>query len=390
MPILEKLFCTESCKRANASSKNRGLLKFVTIMGVCLTFCVNMLGCAVFFYLHFETLYARILFGFYCYFLLVTAITYFRVCFSDPGYVEDKVPMIRSCSVCNKVKPVRSHHCSQCKRCVLKMDHHCPWVANCIGANNYSSFFQLLFVSSVTFTLSVAMFVVSLAQPQEQLGLQLGCIVPAVVVTVVFAFLVVKLLFFHVKLMRSNQTTIEFYENQFSRQMDKKFKPHFDVGARANVKQVLKYPILIILPFKMKSNLPMDGYYTFDPVTGRDYSDKKRESQTSVIDLDKIQQEFEEKSKESSDYIDQPQEVDLVQRSMVKSPDEMMERELKNVSRNEEPEEENETYQQAEEKKRKNIKRKKRTKDKTEERPEDKNNSNVQQGDIMMHRVKVE
>lgn len=93
------------------------------------------------------------------------------------------------CKKCQMVRPPRAHHCSICQRCVLKMgrfafnfleylviyvpydlfmthkhdsifvaDHHCPWVANCVGYNNYKSFFLLLFHGFVSSSLILSMW----------------------------------------------------------------------------------------------------------------------------------------------------------------------------------------------------------------------------------------
>lgn len=62
------------------------------------------------------------------------------------------------CRTCLISKPPRAHHCKTCKRCVLRMDHHCPWINNCVGFANYRYFcvflvwlfLGLVFIVSVT------------------------------------------------------------------------------------------------------------------------------------------------------------------------------------------------------------------------------------------------
>ena len=44
------------------------------------------------------------------------------------------------------------------------MDHHCPWVQNCIAANNYGQYIQLLLAAVMVFMLSLACFVVFVAR----------------------------------------------------------------------------------------------------------------------------------------------------------------------------------------------------------------------------------
>ena len=50
--------------------------------------------------------------------------------------MEDTLFVARRCSLCDEVKPARTHHCSQCGECVFVMDHLCPWVNNCVGLEN--------------------------------------------------------------------------------------------------------------------------------------------------------------------------------------------------------------------------------------------------------------
>lgn len=54
----------------------------------CIIFLCNSYGVAIFFVLFLETIYAKILFAIYAYFMLCTMISYFTVCFSNPGYVD--------------------------------------------------------------------------------------------------------------------------------------------------------------------------------------------------------------------------------------------------------------------------------------------------------------
>ena len=48
------------------------------------------------------------------------------------------------CSICDNLKPPRTHHCRTCSTCVDRMDHHCGFLHNCVGAGNRGKFVALL------------------------------------------------------------------------------------------------------------------------------------------------------------------------------------------------------------------------------------------------------
>lgn len=50
----------------------------------------------------------------------------------------------RKCSVCNDLKPARTHHCSVTERCVFQMNGFCVFINNCVGLENQRFF--LLFI----------------------------------------------------------------------------------------------------------------------------------------------------------------------------------------------------------------------------------------------------
>jgi palmitoyltransferase ZDHHC13/17 len=109
------------------------------------------------------------------------AMLFWLVCyFSDPGYLRpdsmgDDIQdnylewLGRGrddalCDTCRVYKPYRAKHCNICDRCVARFDHHCPWVGNCIGENNYRSFygFVLFIVVALLHYLAVdALYVIN-------------------------------------------------------------------------------------------------------------------------------------------------------------------------------------------------------------------------------------
>lgn len=48
------------------------------------------------------------------------------------------------CALCGTPVQDQSKHCMVCYRCVDIFDHHCSWVNNCVGKQNYSDFFKLI------------------------------------------------------------------------------------------------------------------------------------------------------------------------------------------------------------------------------------------------------
>ena len=96
---IETVFCTAQCKALNQRSKNKGALKFGMRTAVTFMFLINVASVSILFYLHLHELAAQILFGVYCYMVLLTASSYIMVCASDPGYVKrkHKQNMVRYC-----------------------------------------------------------------------------------------------------------------------------------------------------------------------------------------------------------------------------------------------------------------------------------------------------
>ncbi|MBW0480988.1 hypothetical protein O181_020703 [Austropuccinia psidii MF-1] len=54
------------------------------------------------------------------------------------------------CRECRTYRPPRASHCKICNHCVEHSDHHCTFLNNCIGKNNYFSFWVFLFSGSLT------------------------------------------------------------------------------------------------------------------------------------------------------------------------------------------------------------------------------------------------
>lgn len=128
------------------------------------------------------------------------------------------------CKTCDAPKPPRTHHCHICKKCVLAMDHHCPWVATCVGYFNYRYFFLFLFYMWVGCIYAALISLPPFLQTMHhrRRDAEGNIIRSADRSNIVFCFVISAsvgvaisiLLAWHVYLVLSAQTTIEFYYNR--------------------------------------------------------------------------------------------------------------------------------------------------------------------------------
>lgn len=121
----------------------------------------------------------------------------------------DEAMVARWCKRCQKPKPPMTHHCHICKRCILKMDHHCPWMHNCIGFYNYRFFFVFLFYMWIGCGYTMYMASIPLRENDSDEE-NTGVLFTFVIALAVF-FSLTGLFLFHLYLVTSAQTTIDFY-----------------------------------------------------------------------------------------------------------------------------------------------------------------------------------
>ena len=145
----------------------------------------------------------------------------------------------RTCRKCKTGKPPRTHHCSVCRRCVMKMDHHCPWVNNCVGFYNYKFFclFLLYCAAGCAYTALTCLFALYVRTNRRE-----HTIVFIFVLTLSVLFALTLFIVWHVYLVATNQTTIEFYSNRMdasdARRRGERWVNPFSIGARGNFEQV--------------------------------------------------------------------------------------------------------------------------------------------------------
>ncbi|CAM6086955.1 unnamed protein product [Calypogeia fissa] len=175
---------------------------------------------------------------------------------SDPGAdlskYESATSQYRWCKRCRRPKPPMTHHCHICKRCILKMDHHCPWMHNCIGFYNYRYFFLFLvymWAGCVYTTLMASIplfrssvFIWGMYKDSEEFSY----LEPGSFNAILFAFVLALavlvsmsfLLGWHIYLVLTAQTTIDFYANRQRRREGRRigqvWENEFDMGALQN------------------------------------------------------------------------------------------------------------------------------------------------------------
>eukprot|EP00292_Cryptomonas_paramecium_P011606 CAMPEP_0113707556 /NCGR_PEP_ID=MMETSP0038_2-20120614/28468_1 /TAXON_ID=2898 /ORGANISM="Cryptomonas paramecium" /LENGTH=309 /DNA_ID=CAMNT_0000633117 /DNA_START=25 /DNA_END=951 /DNA_ORIENTATION=+ /assembly_acc=CAM_ASM_000170 len=157
----------------------------------------------------------------------------------------------RFCKKCRKPKPPRTHHCSVCGKCVLKMDHHCPWVSNCVGFRNYRTFFLFMFwlwlgciyvlgTTALPFFRSIRMSHTWPPPPPVEGATALTF---SFVLAASICLALGMLMSWHVYLILSSQTTIEWYNNRMraaeARKMGVRWRNEWDVGYYHNAASVL-------------------------------------------------------------------------------------------------------------------------------------------------------
>mmetsp|Transcript_13029 Transcript_13029/g.33267 ORF Transcript_13029/g.33267 Transcript_13029/m.33267 type:complete len:288 (+) Transcript_13029:34-897(+) len=120
------------------------------------------------------------------------------------------------CHVCQSRVRRESKHCRICDKCVDGFDHHCIWLNNCIGAKNYASFFKLLASAAILLCVQsltgFAAFVAYVRSAKEDSSnTKFAVLVGIYVLAATVAFgAVMNLLLFHIRLVRSHQTTYDY------------------------------------------------------------------------------------------------------------------------------------------------------------------------------------
>ena len=174
----------------------------------------------------------------------------------------------RYCLLCQVFKPERTHHCSICNLCILNMDHHCPWVDNCIGFYNKKFFIQLLCyfllislglcITYLPYSIDIIKLIYKIYKKEildKTIENKYYFYLINNILLIGFSIIDFNFLRFHIKLIKSNLTTIETLDNELMQ--NKKY----DMGLEINFKQIFgENKLLWFLPINMPSGYPVgDG-----------------------------------------------------------------------------------------------------------------------------------
>nr|CAG4709277.1 unnamed protein product [Naegleria fowleri] len=188
------------------------------------------------------------------------------------------------CGRCQQPKPIRAHHCHICDVCVLRMDHHCPWLNNCVGLQNHKYFVGfigfLAFAALYNFGM-ISLGVFGFYTPDPILyATWSGWLTFVMVLSGSLGLTMTTFTGWHVYLVLTNQTTIEFQFNKMKSVRSKVSGSEnpYNIGIKNNIQQVyglaapedsiFSWIKLLLLPNLQKS--PVDGvnYPTNQPKGG--------------------------------------------------------------------------------------------------------------------------
>ena len=174
----------------------------------------------------------------------------------------------RYCLLCQVFKPERTHHCSICNLCILNMDHHCPWVDNCIGFYNKKFFIQLLCyfllislglcITYLPYSIDIIKLIYKIYKKEildKKIENKYYFYLINNILLIGFSIIDFNFLRFHIRLIKSNLTTIETLDNELMQ--NKKY----DMGLEINFKQIFgENKLLWFLPINLPSGYPVgDG-----------------------------------------------------------------------------------------------------------------------------------
>lgn len=170
---------------------------------------------------------------------------------------------LRYCQHCHHFKPLRTHHCQQCMKCISKMDHHCQWLLTCIGLKNYKFFMNTLIYADLNLIFIGSTFtrcVMDVALNPYIEGVLIYLILFCIMLIVVLFILISGFLIFHLWLILTAKTSLEYCEKWKRRDGLESKKINFDEGCGKNFTNVFnRNPLLWFFPFN--PNFEGDGLF---------------------------------------------------------------------------------------------------------------------------------
>merc|ERR1711934_259959 len=148
------------------------------------------------------------------------------------------------CTKCRNERPDRAHHCKVCGRCVVNMDHHCPWMNNCVGLHNRKLFIVFLFYAVLGCSIvGFGMLSTFFDKINNASGADALTVIIIYLMDVALVLSIGGLLFFQLKMVYMNQTTLEVLAQG---------RPIYDRGWQENFQVVCGVnPWFWLLPWKL-------------------------------------------------------------------------------------------------------------------------------------------
>lgn len=164
-------------------------------------------------------------------------------------------------------KPDRWHHCSIWNTWILMMDHHCPWLNNCIGFNNYKYFFNTIFYCSISsIMVSCTYWEVwgHLIDDRETNIFVLYLCSVTYFLAFIFTIVLFGFTLFHIRLMLTNYTTLEYWEKRRGSESTWSTSPYYSSKWKYNISLKLGFDWFLfwLIPF-IPPTLPRGKGYFF-------------------------------------------------------------------------------------------------------------------------------
>ncbi|XBW35342.1 hypothetical protein QEN19_000908 [Hanseniaspora menglaensis] len=121
------------------------------------------------------------------------------------------------CESCESFKLNRTHHSKKLNCCIYKFDHFCKWLGVAINYGNYKLFLQFIVLNILNCLIIFVLSLYRLIMQRKWLGLSIMYLA----ISAIFILTLSSLLSVHIRLIYSNETTIEFLNYRWLHKHDK-------------------------------------------------------------------------------------------------------------------------------------------------------------------------